>query len=149
MYKYHFLISCFFIFLNPYISNVCDLIFGIGTDIAEVNRIARELVKNKGLKERIFTDSEIEYCESKRYPEQHFAGRFAAKEAFFKATGTGWGSGYAFSQIEIIPNETGKPIIQLMEKSKEFVELNQISNIHVSISHLKEYALATVILEQL
>lgn len=135
--------------MNPYISNVCDLIFGIGTDIAEVKRIKKQLTEKTGLKQSIFTNAEIEYCESKRYPEQHFAGRFAAKEAFFKATGTGWGSGYAFSQIEIIPNETGKPIIQLMEKSKEFVELNQITNIHVSISHLKEYALATVILEQL
>jgi len=147
MYKYSFLVSRIFIFLESCISNVCNLIFGIGTDMIEVERIKKQLVENKGLKEVLFTKAEIEYCDSKRYPEQHYAARYAAKEAFFKAAGTGWGSGYAFSQAEVLHNEGGRPVINVTGKALEFIQKNRILNISVSISHLKETASAFVILE--
>jgi len=123
------------------------LIFGIGTDIIEVDRVKLQLSKEKGLKEELFSPDEIEYCESKRYPEQHFAGKYAAKEAFFKATGTGWGSGYAFKQVEVLTDETGKPEMIVNGKAKAFITKHKIENIHVTVSHVKTMATATVILE--
>ena len=123
------------------------LIFGIGTDIIEVDRILLQLSKTDGLKSKLFTEEEIKYCESKRYSEQHFAGRFAAKEAFFKALGTGWGSGFAFDQLEILNNKSGSPEFIVKGKVKEFIKTKKISKIHVSISHLKKIANAFVILE--
>ena len=123
------------------------MIFGIGTDIIEVKRVYSQLYKNKELKLELFTENEIIYCESKRYPEQHFAGRFAAKEAFFKATGTGWGGGYAFDQLEIINDKSGNPKLIVKGKAEEFIKINKITNIHVSISHLKNIANAFVVLE--
>jgi holo-[acyl-carrier protein] synthase len=125
------------------------LIFGIGTDIIEIERVSAELKKDTGLMQALFTDSEIAYCKEKRYPERHFAGKYAAKEAFFKATGTGWGKGYAFDQVEILHDDTGKPEIRLTGQSKLFINEHQISKIHVSISHIKQTAMAVVILEKL
>ena len=123
------------------------MIFGIGTDIIEVDRISLKLDGIEGLKEQLFSKNEIEYCESKRYPERHFAGRFAAKEAFFKATGTGWGTGYTFKQLEVVNNKLGNPNFIVKGKVKEFISSKKISKIHVSISHLKDIANAYVILE--
>ena len=123
------------------------MIFGIGTDIIELETVNSKLKEIKGLKEELFTENEIKYCDSKRYPEQHYAGRFAAKEAFFKATGTGWGRGYAFDQVEINSDESGKPEISLTGKSKALITEHKISKIHVSISHTKKMATAFVILE--
>ncbi len=123
------------------------LIFGIGTDIIEVDRVLFQLTETDGFKEKLFTPEEIKYCESKRYPAQHFAGRFAAKEAFFKATGTGWGSGYAFDQLEIINDKSGNPKLIVKGKAEEFIKINKITNIHVSIAHLKNIANAFVVLE--
>ena len=123
------------------------MIFGVGTDIIEVDRVLLQLTKNEGLKLELFSPEEIKYCESKKYPEQHFAGRFAAKEAFFKALGTGWGSGYVFDQLEILNNESGRPEFIVKGKVEEFIKTTGISKIHVSISHLKTIANAFVILE--
>lgn len=123
------------------------LIAGIGTDIIEVERIARELKKESKLKEKLFTPFEISYCDPKRHPEQHYAARFAAKEAFFKALGTGWRYGMEYAEIEIQNNELGKPELQLRGKTKEFADSKGITRINVSISHLNKYATAFVIIE--
>jgi len=123
------------------------LIYGVGTDIIEVKRVKKQLDKISGLKEKLFTQLEIEYCESKRHNEQHFAARFAAKEAFFKALGTGWRNGLAYQEIEVFNNELGKPEIKLYGKSREFADKEKIKTIHISISHIKDIANAVVILE--
>ena len=123
------------------------MIHGIGTDIIEVNRIEKNLEKVSGLKTKLFTAKEIKYCETKRHSAEHFAARFAAKEAFFKALGTGWRYGFAFTEIEIINNELGKPEITVSGKIEKYITENNISNIHISISHLKDIANAVVILE--
>ena len=124
------------------------MIYGIGTDIIEVNRIRKNIEKVSGLKTKLFTKKEIEYCESKRHSAEHFAARFASKEAFFKALGTGWRHGFAFTEIEISNNELGKPEITVSGKIKQFITENNITNIHISISHLKDIANAVVILEK-
>ena len=123
------------------------MIYGVGTDIIEVKRVKKQLEKISGLKEKLFSPLEIAYCESKKYAEQHFTARFAAKEAFFKALGTGWRNGLAYKEIELINNELGKPEIKLYGKSKEFANKEKIKTIHVSISHIKNIANAIVILE--
>ena len=123
--------------------------FGIGVDVIEVSRIQKEISKpDFGFRDRVFTEDEIKYCESKSNKEQNYAARFAAKEAFFKALGTGWSNGYAWTDVEVTKDETGKPYLLTHRKVKEFLEQNQISKVNVSLSHIKETATAIVILEK-
>ena len=124
------------------------MIFGIGIDEIEVARIEKQIQKEAGFKERVFTSAEIEYCESKKYRAQHYAARFAAKEAFMKAVGTGWRDGLAFNEIEIVKDELGRPALVLYGKAKEITDKHKITNIHVSLSHIKELANAIVTLEK-
>jgi holo-[acyl-carrier protein] synthase len=124
------------------------LVFGIGTDIIEIGRVEEKLRRTGGLKTRVFTPREITYCEGKAKSAQHYAARFAAKEAFLKAIGTGWSRGYRFVDIEILNNEQGKPQIVLQGKVKDFCEENGITGFHVSLSHIKDLAKAVVVLEK-
>ncbi len=97
------------------------MIYGTGIDIIEVKRVKNQLIRNEGLREKIYTQKEITYCESKRHSYRYYAARFAAKEAFFKALGTGWRYGFEFKEIEISNNELGKPEITCSGKIKYFV----------------------------
>jgi holo-[acyl-carrier protein] synthase len=123
------------------------MIFGIGTDIIEVERIAEKVGKKAGFRELVFSENEIAYCEAKANKYEHYAARFAAKESFFKALGTGWANGTAFNEIEIRNNETGKPGIFFLGKTAETIAAMQLGNISVSLSHVKTMAVATVIIE--
>jgi holo-[acyl-carrier protein] synthase len=123
------------------------MIVGIGTDIIEVKRIERLLSKQERFKERIFTRGEIEYCEHKKNYIQNYAARFAVKEAFLKAIGTGWREGVTFKEIEVANNEKGKPDLVLSGTVKKITEEMGVTNIQVSISHIKDLAIAFVILE--
>lgn len=125
------------------------MIFGIGTDIIEVERIENMIAKGRQYLDTIFTEKEVEYCESKARKAEHYAARYAAKEAMLKALGIGWRDGFAFSDIEVINNELGKPHISLRGKAKEFLDLHQITKTSVSLSHSKDSAVAVVILEKL
>ncbi len=122
------------------------MILGLGTDIAEVARIAKS-IEDIRFKERIFSAGEIAYCESRAGKNESFAARFAAKEAFFKAIGTGLREGMAFKEVEIINDELGKPSIHLAGTTAELLTKKNIKSIHVSLSHSKETAIATVIIE--
>jgi len=124
------------------------LVFGIGTDIIEIARVDEKMRRTGGLKTRVFTPREIAYCEAKAKSAQHYAARFAAKEAFLKAIGTGWRGGYRFVDIEILNNEQGKPELVLQGKVKDFCEENGISGLHVTLSHIKDLAKAVVVLEK-
>jgi holo-[acyl-carrier protein] synthase len=125
------------------------LVFGIGTDIIETSRVEEKLRRTGGLKNRVFTPREIAYCEAKVKSAQHFAARFAAKEAFLKAIGTGWRGGYRFVDIEIVNNELGKPELVVRGKVKDFCLENGITGFHVTLSHIKDLAKAVVVLEKL
>ena len=113
-----------------------------GIDIIEVNRIEESIEKfgDKFLKE-IFTDKEIKYCNSKKNKYQHYAARFAAKEAVFKAISKLLDNKYKieWTEIEIIHGKNQKPIVNLLKTIK------QIEQIDVSLSHIKEYATASCI----
>ncbi len=124
------------------------MIFGIGTDIIEVERIEKQLDKNSGLREKLFTPTEIAYCESKKNRGQHYAARFAAKEAFLKAIGTGWRDGLQFNEVEVTNDQLGKPAIVLYGKTKDFVAEINITNIQVSLTHIKDVVNAIVIVEK-
>ncbi|HRO47626.1 holo-ACP synthase [Agriterribacter sp.] len=121
------------------------MVTGIGTDIVETGRIAKAIEKEKGFRELVFSKNEIAYCESKTNKYQHYAARFAAKEAFFKAMGTGWKNGTAFHEVEIINTGNGKPELQLLGETAVTVGAVRI---HVSLSHVKSMATAVVVIEQ-
>ncbi len=124
------------------------MIFGIGTDIIEVKRMEKHLDKNDALKQKLYTNDEQKYCERGKVTKaQCYAARFAAKEAFFKALGTGYRYGMAFHEIEVLNDELGKPFINPHGKVKEYLEEKKIKSIHLSISHVKEMANAFVVLE--
>lgn len=124
------------------------MIIGIGIDNIEVKRIKKQIDGSTRFKEKIFTLNEIEYCESKKNYAESFAVRFAAKEAFLKAIGTGWGEGLQFQDIEILNDEKGKPEIHLQGKAKQVIQKNKLTNIQVSLSHIKKIATAIVIIEK-
>lgn len=122
------------------------MILGIGTDIVETPRIAKSIEESR-FKERIFSKVEIAYCESTANKAEHYAARFAAKEAFFKALGTGLRSGMAFNEVEIQNDELGKPSIRLLGETAKTVASKNIKSIHVSLSHTATISTATVIIE--
>lgn len=122
------------------------MILGIGTDIAEVARISKS-IENNSFKVKVFSETEIRYCESKVNKAENYAARFAAKEAFVKALGTGLRDGITINEIEVVNDELGKPCIHLLGKTAEILLNNSIKTVHVSLSHVKDMAMATVVLE--
>jgi holo-[acyl-carrier protein] synthase len=123
------------------------MITGLGIDLIEVERVAYKINKESGFRELVFSKNEIDYCEKKTNKFEHYAARFAAKEAFFKAIGTGWRNGTAFNEIEITNNKDGKPEIFLLGKTAESIAEMKTGKISVSLSHLTTMASAVVIIE--
>lgn len=123
------------------------MIQGTGIDIVEVQRIERSLTKREGFRQLVFSSLEIEYCEKQAKPYQHYAARFAAKEAFLKALGTGWASGTNFHEIEIFHNGQGQPQLRLLGQTAQTLVNPSFHRIHVSLSHQPTMATAIVILE--
>lgn len=124
------------------------MIAGLGIDMIEVDRIAEKLSKESGLRELMFSANEIAYCESKTSKFEHYAARFAAKEAFFKALGTGWLQGTLFTEIEIINNTDGKPELVFSGSTSKIISAMEFTNISVSLTHVKSMASAVVIIEK-
>jgi holo-[acyl-carrier protein] synthase len=122
------------------------MIEGVGIDMIETERVAEKISKEHGFREMVFSKNEIEYCEKKTNKFEHYAARFAAKEAFLKAAGTGWRNGTAFNEIEITNNDEGKPGLILLGETKK--TLSHVKKISVSLSHLKSIASAFVIIEK-
>jgi len=122
--------------------------FGVGIDMIEVERVASGINKESGFREMVFSATEIAYCESKKNKFEHYAARFAAKEAFFKALGTGWVENTLFNEVEVINNADGKPEIRLLGSTLSTVDARGITKILVSLSHIRETASAVVILEK-
>lgn len=122
------------------------MIYGIGTDIVEINRI-RDAVEKWGERflKKIFTDNEIAYCNKKKDPYPHLAARFAAKEAVIKASSPLRDAHLAFHAIEILNEPSGRPFIKIIE-SKPFT-LNSFV-IHLTLTHERNYAAATVVVER-
>jgi len=123
------------------------MIFGIGTDIADVRRFDK-WVKNPEMFNRFFNDAEIMNRGTDNAKCQHYAVRFAAKEAFSKALGTGI-SGFELKDVYITNDESGKPVLNVENSAEKLIKQLCGDNykLHVSLSHEKDYATAFVIVE--
>ena len=124
------------------------MIAGVGIDIIEVERIATNITMESGFRDLVFSQREISYCETKTNKFQHYAARFAAKEAFFKAIGTGWTEGTSFNEVEITNDNTGKPELNLLGPTREALASMAFRKILVSLTHVKAMASAIVIIEK-
>jgi holo-[acyl-carrier protein] synthase len=124
------------------------MIFGIGTDIVAIERFQRFIdAGNSALMERLFTADERSLCRSRKDAASCLAARFAAKEAFLKALGTGLRDGISWQDMEVSNNALGKPGLALSGKAAEQVQVNGLIGIHVSLSHDSGNAIAMVVLE--
>ena len=125
-----------------------SMIVGTGIDIVEVERIARAIEQyGDRFLQRIFTEGERRYCESKANRIERYAARFAAKEAAMKALGTGWSHGIRWQDIEICREPSGRPTIKFHGNAAEFAAKLGATRVAVSISHTSAQAMAHVILE--
>lgn len=121
-------------------------IIGLGTDIIEVVRIGQMIEKHgETFLHRVYTEQEIAYCNRRKEYLQHYAGRWAAKEAAMKALGTGWSRGVGWTDLEVTSDASGAPILQIHGGAKEMMEQLGIIRILISISHCRAYATATAI----
>lgn len=118
-------------------------VLGIGTDIIECLRIAQMIERHGELFiNRVYTPLEIRYCQSRKQATQHFAGRWAAKEAILKALGTGWRKGISWRDIEVRNDHSGRPVVGLRGGARDIVEQRGIREMLVSISHCRSHATA-------
>lgn len=125
------------------------MIEGVGIDNVEVARMKNLIDKNNLFRDRVFTPQEIEYCMSQNNYAQSFAARFAAKEAFAKALGTGFIGNLDFRQIEVCKDNLGKPYLSLSGEASLLAQNKNIATIHLSLTHTSSIASAVVILEKL
>lgn len=124
------------------------MIVGTGIDITEVPRI-REIIERFGQRflQRVFTEGEIRYCDSKANRFERYAARFAAKEAGMKAIGTGWNFGVRWRDVEVGRKPGGRPTLLFHGKAAEFAAKLGATNVALSLTHTREQAMAQVILE--
>ncbi|MFL2869160.1 MAG: holo-ACP synthase [Pirellulaceae bacterium] len=121
-------------------------IIGIGTDIVECLRIASMIERHDELfLNRVYTRHEIQYSSSRKAATQHYAGRWAAKEAVLKALGTGWSRGIKWTDIEVISEPSGKPHCEIHGTGREVCDEMGITDVLISISHCRSHATATAI----
>ena len=124
------------------------MIVGTGVDIAETVRIEQVLDRHpERFASRVFTPEEIAYCEKFKNKAERYAARFAAKEAAFKALGTGWGNGVRWLDVEVIHQPSGKPELVLRGRAEELARELRVTRTSVSISHADHYVVAQVIFE--
>ena len=125
------------------------MIVSTGIDIVEVYRIAETIERTPRFAERVFTDAERAYCDSKgAAAAQSYAGRFAAKEAFLKALKTGWRGKITWHDIEILPDDQGVPTLNIRGEALTLLTDSGATHAHISISHTAEHAVAHVIFER-
>ncbi len=124
------------------------MIVGLGTDVLEIPRMARELAKEEGgFAGQVFTAAEREYCEGRRRPEEHFAARFAAKEALFKALGAGPADGVGWRDGEVRCGRSGAPRLVLRGGARRLALQRGVRRALVSLARTREVAAACVVLE--
>jgi holo-[acyl-carrier protein] synthase len=123
------------------------MIVGLGIDLVEVAKISKSL-ESETFRSKVFTPAEIEYCEAIKNSAEHFAGKFAAKEAFMKAIGRGIRQEVWFTQIEVRNQITGEPFIQVSGEAKIALHDLGVAHIHLSLSHTDRMSTAVVILER-
>jgi holo-[acyl-carrier protein] synthase len=125
------------------------MVAGIGVDIVDVAAFA-DCVRDSGddYLKRIFTEKEMEYCDSVADSMESYAARLAAKESAMKALGTGWDQGLDWHDFEILDKASGEPIMTVSGKAAELLNARSISTVWVSLSHVANYAVAYVMFER-
>lgn len=126
------------------------MILGLGIDIVDIERVQKKVQKGDAFKNLVFSAREISDCEHKKNPYESFAARFAAKEAFVKALGTGITFEYDFNELEIVNDDKGKPCFLYSEKVKNMIleRFETLPQVIVSLSHSNNQSVAVVILEK-
>lgn len=125
------------------------MIVGTGIDVIEVPRVAASIERfGRRFLNRVFTESEIRYCDSKANRTERYAARFAAKEAGMKALGTGWSHGVRWRDVEVRRQPGGRPTLAFHGKAAEIASQMGVTNIALSLTHTAAEALAQVILEK-
>ncbi|HEX5602566.1 MAG TPA: holo-ACP synthase [Pyrinomonadaceae bacterium] len=125
------------------------MIISIGIDIIEVARIREVLLRTPRFGDRVYTAAERAYCDSRGVvAAQHYAARFAAKEAALKALQTGWRGGISWQDVEISAHESGAPFLIFRGEVLAVFEKFRATATHLSMSHTSEHAIAQVILER-
>ncbi|HEV7365278.1 MAG TPA: holo-ACP synthase [Gemmatimonadales bacterium] len=125
------------------------MIVGIGMDVVEIRRIRDLAQRHAAFLTRTFAPCELHHCQEKVNPYPHLAARFAAKEAVFKALGTGWSMGLQWTDVAVENNAAGKPAIRLSGAARRLAEQLGANKIHLSLTHTGRYAGAQVVLERL
>lgn len=122
-------------------------IIGIGLDLVKIERI-RALAERwrERFLERLYTEAERRYCFERVSPYASLAGRFAAKEAILKAMGTGWSAGISWQDIQVVNDRSGKPVAQVQGRAGALLREAGVTDIHISLSHDADYAIAQVVL---
>lgn len=119
------------------------MIAGIGTDIIEVARIGQMIERHGEIfLQRVFTPGEIRYCNGRKHAMEHYAGRWAAKEAMLKCLGTGWSKGISWTDLEVKNHISGAPTVILSGVALDIARQRGIGSILISISHCRAYAVA-------
>jgi holo-[acyl-carrier protein] synthase len=125
------------------------MIVGIGMDVVEIRRIRDLAQRHAAFLTRTFATSELHHCQQKANPFPHLAARFAAKEAVFKALGTGCSVGLKWTDVAVENNAVGKPAIRLSGTAKRLADQLGVHKIHLSLTHTRSYGAAQVVLERL
>jgi holo-[acyl-carrier protein] synthase len=124
------------------------MIKGVGVDIVDVARIEAAIARHgRRFLERVFTDGEVRYCSSRPRSVQHFAARFAAKEAVFKMLRSGWSGGITWTDVEVVSNSSRIPEIRLHGEARAAAKRAALGEIHISISHTSATAIAVAAAE--
>jgi len=124
------------------------MIIGVGTDIIEVERIRDMIVRHRTrFIQRVFTEGEVKYCRGRKRAAEHFAARFAAKEATLKALRIGLRKGITWRDMDVVIGELGQPDIRLAGGAALRAEELGVNHLHVSLTHTENYAAATVVAE--
>ena len=125
------------------------MIVGIGVDVVDIARVRKALARTgERFVRRVYTEAEAEYCRRHRDPNPHFAVRFAAKEALFKALGTGWAEGVQWRDVEVVRTRGGPPKLVLRGEAERHSLALGTRAVHCTLSHSEQTAVAVVILEK-
>src|SRR6185312_12578508 len=121
---------------------------GIGIDIVDCARIESSIARfGDRFLQRVFTEGEIAYSQSMKFPARHFAARFAAKEALSKAFGTGIGKSMGWRDLDVRKKESGEPYVVLSGGAERMAQERGIEKVWISLSHTETIGMATIILE--
>jgi holo-[acyl-carrier protein] synthase len=122
------------------------MILGVGVDVCDVPRMRRALSR-AAFRRRVFDPGEARDCERRARRAEHYAARFAAKEAFFKALGTGWGQGVGWTEVAVRAAAGGRPTLRVRGAAARRARALGVARSHLSLSHSGDYAVAVVVLE--